>query len=245
MNTETKKSWHKTWFWILFATLVVYGVFTVFSFWIPYFQWKHAEQRIAALNTYGPQVNECASDDKVCREQNLKNLQKINEELAKIRKIYAPLYEVKVMPDVVEAMRHPDGTVCFRVEAPTRDVTNKELKDWLKSFGTERFHNMAGVFLRIQGIFEDRYHFPDAKIVTLSRFKWNHFPFGKTWRMYNTAECFLSWLPPHSSAEKIPENLLLEILPNFVRHSEYFTEHNFSRLLTLAKAELHSGNPNQ
>jgi len=238
MNDQRKKTRQSAWFWVLFVIIVCLGIYNVFSFWLPYIQWKQGECVESWILANAPRAKECADNDTVCQEENYKITQAVMKEHAKLMRFRSPMFEVIKMPDFIEAMKHPDGSICYHVDTPVREVTDEELKAWLKSYGAKRFYVLSGFFLRVRGVYEAHYHLPNATTSVLARLKWHHTPLGKTWRIYNTAENFFCWSPPPPPREKIPEERLFEILPIMIKHGEYFTIDNFFRLLDMAKAEL-------
>lgn len=233
MNEQNKKIWRSVWFWVPFIILMVYGTYTAISYWIPYIDWKLAERRIEQLQN----LPKCGEGDQECL---LNNWNKMKTIFARNAEIYVPLYEVKKSKEVIDAMKHHDGTVCFMMNAPAEELSDDELSDWLNKFGAERFQNLAGFFLRARGVYEERYHSPVPRKVlinTLFKLRWKHFPFSKTWRTYNTAAHFLTWTPPDAPRVKIPDDILNEAMLQFIEHGEYFTDRNLLRLVNIARGK--------
>lgn len=238
MENQGRKIGHIFWYAILAIILIAVGTYAVISYAIPYLEWRAVEKRIESIR----KLPECKEDDEECMQRNW---QEANKLMGQNFQAMAPSYEVLKMNDVIEKMKHYDGTVCYMVDAPVREVSDEDLAAWLKEFGVQKFYDQAHFFLWSRGVFEEKYHKPTpfgALISAVARLKWKHFPFGKTWRTYNSAQRFDIWAYRPEEKKDVPDDIKNEILPILTRHGEYFTNRNFFRLLDMSKAELGIGN---
>jgi hypothetical protein len=236
MELLPKKAWNKALFWVLLVILIGFGAYSFISYWLPYYQYRAADSEAGSM-----QFKQCGADDKACMDSNLKIF---NEHFAKLREIFAPMYDIRKKDDVIAALRHADGTICYEVDGPARDVSDEELSKWLRSYGPARYKEFVGYFLRVRRIYEEAHHLPTpvgAKMAALSSLKWKHVPFGNTWRTYNDAFLQLKWTEM-SPTEILPQERINEVLPILLRHGEYFMDRNALRILDLANSQLSSKN---
>jgi len=91
------KRWRSPWTWILFAILILIGVYAVISYWVPYFQLRSVTDA---------SYSECAEGDQACVERNMALWQKSWE-------VMTPTLRVVKSQEFAEALKHPDGTACF------------------------------------------------------------------------------------------------------------------------------------
>jgi len=231
MTARKKSSLGSIWLGVLFAIVLVFGIHTILSFWLPYMSWR----KILSINSIDLSTP-CPEGDTDCVQRKFKDF---NKTMAIKKKIYAPLEKVKTYPEFIQELKHHDKTFCYLTNTPVQEVSSDELETWLAEYGKERFIDMLGFFVRGRQVFEQSYHQPtptDAEIAAAAKLKWRHIPWGKTWRNYNTAVRFWSWSPkpPHS---RIPESALKEVIPHFKVHGAFFTMQNIFRLSDLAKTK--------
>jgi hypothetical protein len=241
-----KSVWRSVWLWILVVILLLGGAYAVLSYGLPYAQLKYGMWRMERLYHAYPRLKqECPEGDAACGERKTEDWNKMNVDFGKALGFQSPMREVRKRQDLIEAMKHLDGTVCYVVETPVREVTDDELHLWLQRFGMKRFEEMMPYFLRARGVFEKRYHGAhptDVEIAELGKLKWHYVPFGTTWRLYNTAERMLGWskrLEKQDERPPIPDEALAEILPLLRQQGEYFTWNNLFRMLDMVHVELH------
>jgi hypothetical protein len=246
MKKQKRSIWRWAWLWILVLVVLLAGAAAFVAYGLPYGQWKYALWRMQRLHDASLKlVQECPETDASCLEHQRSAGKRMNADFEEVWKLESPMLDVLRQPDLIEAMKHPDGTICYEVDAPLRDVTDDELHLWLKRFGVKRFEEMAPLYLKARRIFEERYHGShplDVKIAAIDKLKWHAVPLSTKWRLYNTAALMLGWsraLEDPTKQTPVPEESLAEILPLLRQQGEYFTTPNFFRLLDMAKAELH------
>lgn len=232
MELPAKKVCNKILFRVLLVILTGFGVYSFISYWLPYYRYCAADKAASSM-----QFRQCGADDKACMDSNLRTF---NEHFSKLRQLFAPMYDIRKKDDVIAALRHADGTICYEVDASIRDVSDGELSKWLRGYGPARYRELVGYFLRVRRIYEEAHHLPTparAKMAALSRLKWKHVPFGNEWRTYNTAFLQLKWTEMRPT-EILPQERIIEVLPILLRHGEYFTDRNALRILDLANLQL-------
>jgi len=241
MENQKKKIWRSVWFLIAVFLFICAGAYAIMTYGLPYLTWRSAGKIKASMDNLASQAMKCEKDDNACDGKNRLLRKEIERDIAQFSKLYAPMNETVRTKEVIEAMKHPDGTICYMVHAPIMEVTDDELRTWLDGFGAERFFNLFGNFLAAIEIYEEKYHLPtpsDAWLATFDRLKWHHFPFGKTWRMYNLTGRLAKWIVPAAPKGNMPDEILSEIMTQITQHGEYFTSDNSMRLYILAKKEL-------
>jgi hypothetical protein len=244
VNTPGHRFGKKVAIGLLAVSLLLAATYGIVAYGLPYGQWKRAQWKSEKLRALGDRLSAvtCAEGDAACLEKLTQESNKgiaLQEEMLKLE---SPMLDVNKRPALIKALAHPDGTVCFLVDGPGAQPSDEELAKWLKAFGPERFYEQAQLFLKARKEFEKHYHGPEplnVKLAAIARLKWESFPLGTTWRLYNAAERMIPLaraqeIPGRSEeAEPSPEELapFLEILRT---HGAFFTSENFVRLLNLA-----------
>ena len=220
---------------LLFLIAVALGAYTVLTYWLPMMEWRKIEQ----LNNTLKRTTFCTEGDTDCIKQNATKQIDNMEELVKA---WAPLNEVLSNTEFIKALKHHDNTECFITDKPEIEVTDEQLRSWLNDFGTKRFINMIWLIHRSKKIFEDVHHAPTPKqemVNAADKIKWKYTPFGTEWRSFNYAARFWNWSKPILSP-RIPDSILKELFPNFIKYGPYFTFENLTRMANIAKSELTS-----
>lgn len=231
MTNGSQLKQHPLRFGILFALFLIAVAYHVLADWVP----AYKERRLSLLQS---QIDEavqkrCGADDAVCLQKRVDDVVAAQNRVL----LESPLTALRDDPDYIAALWHRDGSFCFILNIPWRDVPEHELDAWLERFGSKRFSNLSPVFYYAKKIYEERYHGTNsdrARIAAVGQIRQHQFPLSPAWQRYNTSGYILEAAHP-VSRPRIPETVAAIVLPEYLRHAEYFSGTNFLRLLKRAR----------